>query len=333
VERAFHAVADDRATVAEVSAEVFEVFRRFTPLVEGLSLDEAFLDATASQSLFGDGATIARAIKDAVRAETGLAASAGVAPCKFVAKVASDLGKPDGLLVVRAEEARAFLAPLPIERMWGVGPKTAPRLRSLGLHTLGDLAAAKLIDLEMLLGSWGAQVRALARAEDDREVDPNREAKSIGAEATYENDLFDPNEILRTLLEHAGRVAQRLVKEGLFARVVVVKLKYSDFTLRSRQATLPAPVADTVSLYEAARRLVSRFPPDKRGVRLTGISAGGLVDEPGERGLFIEPSEKRRKVEEVIANVSERFGGARLIRADLLDEPEAVSKPGLPSRG
>ncbi len=308
---------------AEVSGQVFAIFRRFTPLVEGLSLDEAFLDVTGSQSLFGDGEAIARRIKQAVREETRLTASAGVAPCKFVAKVASDLGKPDGLLVVRAGEERAFLAPLPIERMWGVGPKTAPKLRSLGLHTLGDLAEARLADLEMLLGSWGAQVRALARGEDPREVDPERAAVSVGAEQTYEHDLHGRAAIEPTLLDHAGRVAQRLVKVGLYARVVVVKLKYSDFTLRTRRVTLPEAVADTGSIYEAARRLLERFDLG-RGVRLTGVSVAGLGERPADPPLFPdEGASKRHKVEGVIADIAERFGDAGLVRAALLrKEPE-----------
>ena len=173
----------------EVSAQIFAIFHRYTPLVQGLSLDEAFLDVTASQSLFGDGASIARQIKDAIRRELELTASAGVAPCRFVAKVASDLRKPDGLVVVREDEVRAFLAPLPIERMWGVGQKTAPKLRALGFATLDDFARADGAQLEHLLGSWGRHVQSLARGDDDREVDPHLAAKSVGAESTYEHDL------------------------------------------------------------------------------------------------------------------------------------------------
>jgi DNA polymerase-4 len=161
------------ARYAEVSGIVFEIFGRFTPLVEGLSLDEAFLDVTHSQSLFGDGATIARRIKDAVRRETGLVASAGVASSKFVAKVASDLRKPDALVVVPDGEEAAFLAPLVIERMWGVGKKTAPRLHAEGLRLIGDLARADPMRLEQLLGSWGREVHRLARGEDDRDVVPD----------------------------------------------------------------------------------------------------------------------------------------------------------------
>jgi len=305
---------------AEVSAQIFEVFGRFTPLVEGLSLDEAFLDVTRSRSLFGDGATIARLIKDAIRAETGLTASAGVAPCKFVAKVASDLEKPDGLVVVTEEAVRSFLAPLPIERMWGVGPKTAPKLRSLGILTLGDLAVAKASDLERQMGTWGTAVRALARGEDDREVDPDREASSIGAEVTFEYDLVDKPAILRTLLEHAARVAQRLLHSGMTARIVVVKLKYKDFTVRTRRVTLDEPVADTGSIHAAAARLLDRFDDVARGVRLTGVAVMGLSDVEQPTLFPDQAAAKRRKLETLISNVSDKFGAVPLTRAELLGE-------------
>lgn len=242
-----------------------------------------------------------------------------MAPCKFVAKVASDLRKPDGLVVVPEDEVRAFLAPLPIERMWGVGPKTAPKLKNMGLLTLGDLANAKTADLEQLMGRWGTEVRALARGEDDRIVDPHREAVSVGAEQTYEHDLKDHASIEATLLDHAGRVAQRLLHAGLLARVVVVKLKYADFRIRSRRVTLEQPVADTGTIYEAAKELLARFEGIERGVRLTGISVAGLGREAPPVLFPNEQAEKRRKLEEVIAGVSERFGGeAPLVRAALL---------------
>jgi DNA polymerase IV len=303
---------------AEVSAGVFEVFRAFTPLVEGLSLDEAFLDVTASQSLFGDGETIARLIKQRIQSELGLTASAGVAPSKFVAKIASDLRKPDGLVVVREDDVRGFLDPLPIERMWGVGPKTAPKMRELGFFTLGDLARGKLPVLEGALGSWGSTVRALARGEDPREVDPERAAKSVGAEQTYDTDIFG-EAVEETLLEHSARVAQRLVKEGLSARGVVVKLKYADFVLRSRRTMLAEPVADTGSIHAAAKALLAEFPPDPRGIRLTGVSVTHISDEPPPPTLFPDPrAASGKKVEELILSVENRLG-TRLTRAALLN--------------
>jgi DNA polymerase-4 len=306
------------ARYKEVSDTVFEVFRRYTPLVEGLSLDEAFLDVTASRSLFGEPETIARAIKAAIRKEIGLVASAGVAPCKFVAKIASDLEKPDGLTVVREEDVVPFLARLPIERMWGVGPKTAPRLRDLGFATLGDLAAAPAHMLEGLLGSWGTHVRELARGNDPRTVDPERSARSIGAETTHEEDLRDPADLARALLGHASKVAQRLHHEGLHARGIVVKLKYADFSLRSRRVLLPEPVADTASIHRAAAELLRAFPPARLGVRLTGIAVTHLGEGPPPPTLFPDVARaKRTKMEGVIADIEERFG-VGLTRAALL---------------
>jgi DNA polymerase-4 len=309
---------------AEVSAHVFEIFRRYTPLVQGLSLDEAFLDVTASRSLFGDGAVIARRIKDDVKRELDLTASAGVAPCKFAAKVASDLQKPDGLVVL-PEDVASFLAPMPIERMWGIGPKTAPRLRALGFATLGDLARAPASQLERVLGVWGGHVARLARGEDNREVDPDGLAKSIGAEQTYERDLTDRGAIERTLLEHAERVAQRLVEEGFSARVVVTKLKYADFTSRTRRTTLPEPVMDAMSIHEAACRLLDGFPKRSDGVRLTGVSTSGLVEGPPPRMLFGgEEADRRRKVEELVLKVKTKFGADGMTRATLLERDENV---------
>ena len=270
----------------EVSAQVFEVFRRFTPLVEGLSLDEAFLDVTGSRSLFGQPREIACTIKAAIRGELGLVASAGVAPCKFVAKIASDLEKPDGLTVVEEADVARFLGPLPVERMWGVGPKTAPLLRERGFTTLGDLAVAPASVLERLLGSWGVQVRELARGNDPRAVEPDRAALSLGAEVTHEHDLRERADIARAILEHASRVAQRLHAEGLYASGVVVKLKYSDFTLRSRRVLLPEPVGDTGSIYRAAEELLDTFPASRLGVRLTGVAVTHLEHGPSTHALL-----------------------------------------------
>jgi DNA polymerase-4 len=304
---------------AEVSGQVFAIFHRYTPLVQGLSLDEAFLDVTASRSLFGDGTAIATRIRDDIRGELGLTASAGVAPNRFVAKVASDLKKPDGLVVVEDGRAREFLAPLPIEKMWGIGPKTAPRLRALGFATLADLARADEKSLERTLGSWGAHVHALARGEDDREVDPHGVAKSIGTEVTYEEDLSEREAIERSLLDHAEHVAQRLVREGFSARTVVVKLKHADFTLVTRRTTLREPVADTQSIHAAACALLDRV--DLRGARfrLTGVSVSDLREGPPPRTLFPDrAAEKRRTVERVIADVADRFGAAGITRAALI---------------
>jgi DNA polymerase-4 len=315
-----------RGKYEEASREVFDVFRHYTPLVEGLSIDEAFLDVTASQSLFGDGETIARKIKDEVKSVTRLVASAGVAPCKFVAKVASDFRKPDGLVVVREEDVRQFLAPMPIERMWGVGPKTAPHLRALGYATLGDLANGRREDLERHLGVWGEQVRLLARGEDPREVEPHVGAKTIGSEETFENDLTTRDEISRALLDQSARVAQRLLAEGYSAGTVVVKIKYADFTSKTRQVALPDPVCDTSSIHRAAQTTLDRFGLEDGlfRVRLTGIAAAGLVEGPPPKLLFDDRKTLRgHDLEKVAAAIAGKFDGALLQRATQLDKPES----------
>lgn len=315
-------VTPHRHRYEEVSAQVFAIFRRFTPLVEGLSVDEAFLDVTHSRSLFGDGEAIATRIRAAISEETGLTASAGVAPSKFVAKIASDFDKPDGLVVVREEEVVEFLAPLPVERMWGVGPKAAERLRLLGYDTLGDLARADPRELERALGSWGREAHRLASGQDEREVEPDREAKSIGAEETYDEDLRSRADIERTLLAHASRIASRLHEGGLGARRVTVKIKYADFTLKTRQLRLPEPIDDTTSIFEAARELLDRFALAGRPVRLTGVSAGELTEDLPQPSLFAdEKRDKRRAVQAAMGKIKERFGGRGLTRADLLDAP------------
>jgi DNA polymerase IV len=299
----------------EVSQDALAIFGRYTPLIEPLSLDEAFLDVTASHALFGDGEAIARAIRADVRQELGLTASAGVAPCKFAAKVASDLSKPDGLIVVAAGDVAAFLAPLPVERMWGVGPKTAPRMRALGYETIGDLARAGEAALELVLGAWGVHVAALACGADDREVVPNSLARSIGAEQTYEEDLVGAEAVACTLLDHAGRVARRLVRSGLEARTVTVKIKYADFTLRTRRVTLPEAVQDTDAIHRAAVALLARMPLDGRRVRLTGVSVSGIVPGGLEATLFPDPQAKKRQtLEQVTARIAERFGDQGAVR-------------------
>ncbi len=306
---------------AEISHSVFEIFRRYTPLVEGLSLDEAFLDVTASRGLFGDGETIARSIKNAIRNELGLTASAGVAPAKFIAKIASDLRKPDGLVVVRPDEVREFLRPLAIERMWGIGAKTAPKLRAAGFATFGDLAASDERTLERTLGRWGTQVAALARGEDSRDVVANRAPKSIGAEETFEHDLTRREDLEHALLGQTTRIAQRMVHEGYLGSTVVVKVKYADFTVASRRVQLSEPVADTDTIFGAARELLDRFDLAGARVRLTGVSMTDLARSRTQTALFPDPRiEKRDKLERLTAALNDRYGDGAVQRAALVEK-------------
>ena len=307
-----------RARYSEVSARIFEVFRRYTPLVEGLSVDEAFLDVTGSRALFGDGAEIAQRIKEDVGSETGLTGSAGVAPNKFVAKIASDLHKPDGLTLVPHDGAAEFLAPLPLERMWRVGPKARVKLRAAGLQTIGDLARADVRTLEHLLGSWGPVARDLARGLDERPVVVGTPAKSLGSEMTFERDLTTAEALLKPILRQSMLVADRLVNKGLWAQVVTLKIKYGDHRIRTRQARLSRAVSDTDAIFQAAGDLLTRFDALSSGVRLTGVSVSEFTKHP-DAELFPDAERARRERLAVTTRaLRERFGSAGVTRASLI---------------
>ena len=312
-----------RDAYEEASGHVFSVFRSYTPLVQGLSLDEAFLDVTGSAGLFGDGPAIARRIKDGIFEATELRASAGVGPTKFTAKIASDLQKPDGLVVVPPNVA-AFLAPMGIERIWGVGPKTAEILRRAGLATIGQIARAGTSVLQSLVGESAAHhLYDLARGHDPREVVPDAPPKSIGAEETFEADLRDVSLLEHHLLAQSERVCRRALREGWEGRGVVLKVKMADFSLRTRRRTLEAPVRDTSTLFRTARDLLRALlaeGPRDFAVRLTGV---GLVNLSaagrGQRALFPDETRQRREIlETTLLRVTDRFGGRAITRADTL---------------
>jgi DNA polymerase-4 len=301
----------------ELSRGFFGILRRHSPLVEGLSLDEAFLDVRGCERLLGDGPTIARAIKDKVRAELGLVASVGAAPCKMAAKIASDLGKPDGLLVV--DDVRGFLAPLPVGRLWGVGEVTERALAELGLARIGDLARMGVPALTPRLGVDGARrLVALAEGRDDRPVEPERMPVSIGAEDTFDEDLRDRELLGEHLLAQGDRATARLRGEGLRARIVVIKVKYADHTSISRRVTLPRPTTDGRVVGRIARRLLADVPAvESRGVRLTGVSLGGLGEGDGPRQLdFGEPEAARgEELGKTLDQIAAKFGDGAIRRA------------------
>lgn len=304
-------VAPRMSHYAEVSHAVFDIFSRYTPLCEGLSLDEAFLDVTASRALFGDGVAVATAIRAAIRSELSLAASAGVATNKFIAKIASDQNKPDGMCVVPPGTEREFLAPLAVERMWGVGPKAAAALHQSNIRTIGELASAHPRIVAARLGTrWGEVIVRLARGEDERDVHPDRAAVSMGAEETFEDDVRTADMALERMLAQTERVVRRLTAHKLAARIVVIKVKYADFKLVSRRMTVPEPLCDTPSIFAVVRELASRIPIDGQRVRLTGVSLGGLEDRgAGTTSMFPDASRMRReKLEETLHEVRRRFG-------------------------
>jgi DNA polymerase-4 len=306
-----------------LSAEVFGIYHRYTPLVEPLSLDEAFLDVTASHALHGGGRAIAAAIKRTVKEETGLVVSAGIADVKMAAKIACDLGKPDGLREVPPGTTRAFLAPLPVGRLWGVGQVTERALAGLGIHRIGQLAAAPEALLSAALGhTHGRDLRALARGEDGREVIPDEAAKSVGAEDTFEHDLTGREALAVHLLAQCERVGRRLRELGLKGRVVTLKVKYSDFQQVTRRATLRAPTDDGKVLLEGIRALLERTDL-ARPVRLTGVSASDFGAAPPEQlGLFERrPEEPRRAaLNAAIDQLAGRFGRGAVRPATLVDD-------------
>jgi DNA polymerase IV len=309
------------AYVAE-SERVRAVFDRYTPLVEPLSLDEAFLDVTASRALFGDGASIAARIQKDVRDATSLSISVGVAACKFVAKVASDLQKPGGLVVVRSGGEAAFLAPLPTARLWGAGRVTQEHLHRFGLLVIGDLAAAPRPLLVQAIGATAADhFLALARGDDPREVVPDRDPSSIGRETTFEHDLSDDDAIDRVLVELAESVGRRLRGEGRLARTVRVKLRYPPFETHSRQERLAAATDDDLRILRTARALLAKARRSGRPLRLLGVTGADLeasADSTRQPGLFDAPSEnpeRAKRLTRAVDALRDRFGDEVIRRA------------------
>jgi DNA polymerase-4 len=311
-------VAPRFSAYVEASEQVFAILERYTPLIEPLSLDEAFLDVTASRTLFGHPAGIARRLREEIARELHLPASAGIAASKFVAKIASDLAKPDGQREVRPEETRAFLAGLPLSRLWGVGPKLEATLQGLGLRTVGDLARRDAGWLEARLGEVGGHLAALAHGEDDRPVVPDRAAKSIGAEDTFEEDIGQLELLRPRLHAQALRVGRRLRRAGLRTRVVQLKLKFDDFTLQTRRRTLEHPTDDGQRLYREALELLERSPLE-RPVRLTGVSAQELQAEgPAQLGLFAAGPPRSQALNKALDAIAARFGQDAVAPADVL---------------
>ena len=315
-------VAPRFAAYAEASEQVFSILERYTPLIEPLSLDEAFLDVTASVGLFGPPADIARKLRTEIASEVGLPASAGIASCKFVAKIASDLAKPNGQREVLPDDTRSFLAELPVSRLWGVGPKLETRLHGLGLKRVGDLAERDPEWLAARLGDLGTHLAALARGEDDRPVIPDRGSKSIGAEDTFEEDVPDIALLRPRLHSQALRVARRLRKAGLRTRVVQLKLKLDDFTLQTRRCTLERPTDDGQEIYRHALQLLERTPL-AWPVRLTGVSAQEL-DQAGDAQLvlFGEPPPRSEALNRALDAIAVRFGQGAVAPADVLSLEE-----------
>jgi DNA polymerase-4 len=302
---------------ADVSRLIRAIFDSFTPLVEPLSLDEAFLDVHGCEGLLGPAPEIARAVKARIKSDVGLNASVGVASNKFLAKLAGDMSKPDGLLVLPADQAAAFLAPLPVSRLWGVGAKGEQRLHALGLFTIGQLAAWPEQSLIDHFGALGSHLGQLARGQDDRPVVPDRDAKSISTETTFAHDIGDRAVLRDWLLELVDHLAGRVRKVGVFARSVELKIRSSDFRTQSRSCALAQPTNLTQDLWQAAAGLFDRsLPADLLPLRLLGVGAGKLVRAPVVQGDLFDDARRSRQgsLDRTIDAIRGQFGSGAIQR-------------------
>ena len=304
-----------------VSGQIFAVFREFTPLVEGLSLDEAFLDVTASVTLFGSPALIAVEIKQRIYAQTGLTASVGVAQNKLVAKIASELDKPDGLTIIEPGDYEKKLDPLPVQVIPGIGRETLKRLSRVRIGTVGDLRSATDRDLEPIFGRYTQKTRDRAAGIDTRPVTPSREEKSISAEETFAIDLSSPADMDRELLRLAERTAGRLRKARLHANTIQVKIRRADFKTCTRQRGVKPPASSTDQIYAIARELLSTWLASNAGakIRLLGIGGNNLVPSQ-QPDLFATISEQDNTVvDNMVDEIRDRFGTSSVTRARTLD--------------
>ncbi|BBB89873.1 MAG TPA: DNA polymerase IV [Methylomusa anaerophila] len=304
---------------AAISNEIGEILACYSPTIEPLSLDEAFLDVSGMEWLYADVADIAREIKNRIKSQTDLTASAGAAPNKFLAKLASDFKKPDGLVIVRPGEELAFLNNIPLRQLWGVGETTAKILRRLGVNNVNQLRQSDPKVLEKHLGKIAQDLINLAWGQGNRPVVSDREARSIGNETTFSLDLHDREDIQLNLLALAVQVGRRLRKSGYVCRTITVKIRYSSFQTITRSSTLAEPTHLDEVVYETALNVFNKVELQE-GVRLLGVTASNLLSNTCQMSLFNETNEKREKVSEVVDMLKDRFGSAILTRASLLDK-------------
>jgi len=307
------------ARYLEVSAQVFEIFRHFTPLVEGLSLDEAFLDVTASHRLLGGPEAIGAEIRRRIRVATGLSASVGIAPNKLVAKIACELCKPDGLYCIGPENVHDTLDGLPIQKLFGVGRKSLPAVQAAGIHTFGDLRKASDDALWRAFGTHGKAMQLLASGIDERPVDSLRVEKSISAEETFAADLRDAALLERELTRLADRAAARLRAQDLAAGRVTIKVRVADFTTYTRQHTLRPRTQDTAAVSAAAQRLMREWSSAHAdaAVRLLGVGVGDLAKRY-QADLFDTEPGRESRLDAAVDDIRHRFGTDVLTRASLL---------------
>jgi len=320
-------VTPDHQRYSEVSAKVMEIFDSFTPLVEPISLDEAFLDVTGARKLLGTGREIAVEIRRQVEASEGITCSVGIAPSKFIAKLASGHCKPNGILEIPADRILNFLHPLPVNAIWGVGPKTAETLERLGLRTVADIANLPRATLIRALGqASGASLYELAWGRDYRDVTPNEPDKSISAAETFAQDIDDPEEILREFLRLTEKAAARLRENDYYAKTISIKVRFADFSTISRSKTLPLPIDSTHDIYEIAKSLYLALNLDRARLRLVGISLDNLSEAAPEQLLLGARERGWREADSAIDRAKLRFGGGSVRPGRLIKKSSADPK-------
>jgi DNA polymerase-4 len=314
-------IAPDFESYGKYSRLVREVFDSFSPTVEQISMDEAFIDVSHARRMWPDAATLAEALRYAVKARTGLVVSAGVASNKFLAKLASTRAKPDGIVVVPPDEAAGFLSPLPLESLWGVGEATSAVLRRLGLATIGDLAVVPPENLEKTMGPLGLHLGELARGLDDRPVVPDAARKSVGAEETFAYDLAEESQMAQALLRLSDRVASRLRSVGISGETVTCKVRFPDFSTVTRSKTLPCEIDGATGIYQVALQLLSKALDSSRTkVRLLGVSVSSIKPWPASEQLVFDRRGGWAEAGQALDRVRRRFGDDALGFASLLEE-------------
>ncbi len=320
---------------AEVSSHIMEIFQAFTPLVEPISLDEAFLDVTGSRRLHGSGREIGAKIRARIESEEGITCSVGIAGSKFIAKLASTYAKPNGMLEIHSDRILEFLHPLPVNAMWGVGPKTNEELQKIGLRTIGDIAKTPRATLIRALGqSAGETLYELSWGRDYRSVTLDEPDKSIGAEETFLIDLDNHDEILKELLRMVEKSSQRLRDAGLVSKTISMKIRFADFTTISRSKTVPLPISGVQECYEVVRTLYTALGLDRARIRLVGVSLENLSEGSGSpQQLLLGEREKGwREATQAMDAATRRFGcgsvrPARLVTPDGPDDPGDEDSP------
>ena len=293
----------------QVSRKIMAIFQQYTPLVESISLDEAFLDMTGTEKLLGDIEKVGRKIKEQIWEEEKLTASVGIGPNKLIAKIASDLRKPDGFVVVKDNEVEDFLNPLPVGKLWGIGEKTEEKLSKLGIYTIGQLAALPKEVLQSLFGRMGLVLYQHARGIDNTPVVPFRKAKSISNEITFEKDITDINVIRETLLALSDKVGYRLRQQELVGKTVVLKVRFSDFSTLVRHSTFPKPISMSETIYAEVFNLLETLNISYQPVRLLGVGITQLSSaNEYQLSLFDEKDEKRKRVTEAVDLLKNKFG-------------------------